>query len=79
MIGRLAWTQKGELRVRPALLRARAAIWPSVTFPALPPSCCVLRCWPQMSLFYAPAFFAHLLGWALQHKGLIAKVGHAVP
>lgn len=32
----------------------------------------------QMSLFFAPAFFAHLLGWALHdpaHTGLGRKVG----
>ncbi len=31
----------------------------------------------QMCLFYAPAFFAHLLGWALTdpaHRGLASKV-----
>ncbi|GIM03471.1 hypothetical protein Vretimale_8246 [Volvox reticuliferus] len=32
----------------------------------------------QMALFFAPAFFAHLLGWALhseRHRGIGAKVG----
>lgn len=28
----------------------------------------------QMSLFYAPAFFAHLLGWALHRPGFLRKV-----
>jgi alpha-1,3-glucosyltransferase len=28
----------------------------------------------QMGLFYAPAFFAHLFGWCLQHRSLSGKV-----
>lgn len=28
----------------------------------------------QMGLFMAPAFFAHLLGWSLQHQGAANKV-----
>lgn len=28
----------------------------------------------QMSLYWAPAFFAHLLGWALQQKDTARKV-----
>lgn len=31
----------------------------------------------QMAMYYAPAFFAHLLGWALQHPSPSGKV-HAV-
>ena len=31
----------------------------------------------QMSLFYAPAFFAHLLGKCLLHKGWLGKVSTA--
>lgn len=28
----------------------------------------------QMGLFFAPAFFAHLLGWCFQHRSLSGKV-----
>jgi ALG6, ALG8 glycosyltransferase family len=28
----------------------------------------------QMSVYWAPAFFAHLLGWALQQRGAAQKV-----
>lgn len=31
----------------------------------------------QMTMYYAPAFFAHLLGWALQHPTTPGKVSDA--
>lgn len=35
---------------------------------------CAALCHKQMSLFYAPAFFAHLLGRCLQQQGMARKV-----
>lgn len=32
----------------------------------------------QMSLYWAPAFFAHLLGWALQQQGAARKVSDLI-
>ncbi|KAG1657002.1 hypothetical protein FOA52_012003 [Chlamydomonas sp. UWO 241] len=39
---------------------------------------CLALSHKQMALYFAPAFFAHLLGWALQARGIVDKIDRVV-